>query len=137
MAEYCDSIVMRIRGVDLDDVIISLKDNKSRKLSPVETLSASPWARGFKAGSILGTLQITAHDAVGDTVPDWDSLQRTGEEIESITKTPVANGVKLSPHTYYRCRVGDVNRSHSRGDGTVDVTIYYLQPRNPSPSQVI
>lgn len=118
MADYVDRIILRVGGVDLDDVIVEFTESRKRKTSAVNTMSKTRTAKGFKRGNLMysGTMKVEEID--DPRVPDWDALQESGAQIEvikipSVGKTITFGGFVVGEDISDTYTDGDSNRTIS------------------------
>lgn len=121
MADYVNRITLRVGGVDLDDVIVSLSEKDSVPTKPVNTMNKRKTARGFKQANSNYSLDADCEQIFDPTVPNWHVLKDKRIRF-TIVKTPDV-GV---PVTYGSCVVTDVQDSTSDGDSSQKVSIMAL-----------
>lgn len=112
MAEYVDQIILRVDGVDLDDVIVEFTESRKKSTKPVNTMNKKRIAKGYKRGNrhFSGTMKVEEID--DPRIPDWDELQRTGKKIQVVKKPNVGK-----PVTFIDFVVGDdLSDNYSDGD---------------------
>lgn len=124
--EYCDSIVLEVNGVALDDVIIELTEKSSNNLKVVNTMNRRRRGKGFKAGNDMFSLDLKVEPIEADGVPSWHSMKKS-RTVFSIRRTK-NNGEK--PTTWGRCRISDISEGESDGDSTMSVSVLALD-RDP------
>ncbi len=81
MADYVERVVLRVNGVDLDDVINSVSEKSSRPTKAVNTMNKGRTVRGFKQGNNVYSMDIDAERIVDSRVPDWHALKDAGTRI--------------------------------------------------------
>lgn len=113
MAEYVERVVLRVNGVDLDDVINSVQEKSSRPTKPVNTMNKRRTVRGFKQGNNMYSLEIDAERINDPRVPDWHALKDAGARISIIVEPNVGRAV-----TYSGVAITDVTDGTSDGDST-------------------
>ncbi len=113
MADYIERAVLRVNGVDLDDVINSVQEKSSRTTKPVNTMNRSRTVRGHKQGNNMYSLEIDAERIVDSRVPDWHALKDSGTRFNVIVEPNVGPAV-----TYGGVLITDVSDGTSDGDST-------------------
>jgi hypothetical protein len=93
MAEYVERVVLRVNGVDLDDVINSVSEESTRPTKAVNTMNKARTVRGFKQGNNMYSLELDAERIVDPRVPDWHALKDAGTRIGIIVQPNIGDPV--------------------------------------------
>lgn len=113
MAEYVERVVLRVNGVDLDDVINSVSEKSTRPTRAVNTMNRRRTVRGFKQGNNQYSLDIDAERIVDQRVPDWHALKDSGTRISVIVENNLGIAV-----TYGGVVITDVTDTTSDGESS-------------------
>jgi hypothetical protein len=116
--EYVERLTLRIKGIDLDDIIVSLSEKASRAAKPVNTMNKERVAKGVKRPNRGYSLDLDCEQDDPPTV-DWYALLDSGEKFKVI-KTPSVG----KPVTWSDCVVTDVSDSTSDGDSGRKVSVW-------------
>lgn len=120
MADYVERVVLRVNGVDLDDVINSVAEKSSRPTKPVNTMNKARTARGFKQGNNMYSMEIDAERIVDARVPDWHALKDAGSTIAVVVQPNIGPMV-----TYGGGKITDVSDGTSDGDSTRKISVVF------------
>lgn len=115
---FVERAVVQVRGVDLDDLIISVSETSTKALKEVNTMNKGDIVKGFKKGNTKYGLSIDAERIVDDRVPDWFELLRTGERFKIAIRYNVGKAV-----TYGGCMVESIGDATSEGDSSRKISI--------------
>jgi hypothetical protein len=120
MAEYVERLVLRVNGVDLDDVINSVSERSTRPTKPVNTMNKERVARGFKQGNNMYSMEIDAERIVDARVPDWHALKDAGTLITVVSQPNIGPMV-----TYSGGKITDVSDATSDGDSSRKISVVF------------
>ncbi len=109
---------MQVKGVDLDDLILSVSESSSKMLKEVNTMNKGDVVKGFKKGNSKYSLNLDAERIVDARVPDWHELMQTGEIFKVTIRYNVGR-----PVTYGGCMIESVSDSTSEGDSSRKIAI--------------
>ena len=115
---FVERSVVQVNGVDLDDLINSVSETRTRATKPGMTMSKARVAKGLKQGNNLYTLDIDAEQIVDSRVPDWHALKDAGTIIKITVRPNVGRAV-----SYGGCKVVEVTNSSSDGDSSQKLKI--------------
>lgn len=116
-SEYVERVVLRVNGVDLDDVILEVDEDSNRPTKPVNTMNKARTVRGFKQGNNMYSLTIKAERIVDSRIPDWHALKDAGTKIGVIVEPNVGNAV-----SYGGVLITSVKDTTTDGDSTRTIT---------------
>lgn len=122
MGEYVSRVTLRVLGVDLDDVVVSISIKSSTPLKPVNTMNKKRRARGVKRANSNFGLDLDCERINDPTVPDWHVL-RENKTPFALIETP-DNGEKAVE--FYPCYVTDCTDGASDGDSSRKVSVLAL-----------
>jgi hypothetical protein len=122
MADYVERLVLRVNGVDLDDVINSVTETSERTTTPVNTMNKRRTARGFKQKNNMYSLEIDAERIVDPRVPDWHALKDAGANISVVTEPNIGPMVTYSGGKITRVVDGTSDGESSRRISAVFTT---------------
>lgn len=120
MADYVERVVLRVNGVDLDDVILSVSESSDRPTKPVNTMNKARVARGFKQGNNMYGMEIDAERIVDSRVPDWHALKDAGTKIAIIIQPNIGPMV-----TYGEGKITKVADATSDGDSSRKISVVF------------
>ncbi len=110
--EFVERLVLRVQGVDLDDVINSVSEKASTPSKYVNTMNKRRRPKGVKQGNSTFSLDIDAERIVDPRVPDWHAL------MVNRTTCKVITAPNIGPAVTYTGRVVDVQDTTSDGDSS-------------------
>ncbi len=116
--QFVERSVVQVKGVDLDDLILSVSETSSKMLKEVNTMNKGDVVKGFKRGNSKYSLAIDAERIVDSRVPDWHVLMQTGERFKITLRYNVGR-----PVTYDGCMIESVADSTSEGDSSRKIAI--------------
>lgn len=111
MSDYVERVLLRVNGVDLDDVINSVSEKGNRKTTPVNTMNKRRVVRGFKQGNNMYALEIDAERINDPRIPDWHALKDSGTRISVVLEPSIGKAV-----TYGGGLITDVTDTTSDGE---------------------
>jgi hypothetical protein len=114
--EFVERLVLRVNGVDLDDVINSVSEKASTPSKYVNTMNKARRPKGLKQGNSTFGLDIDAERIVDDRVPDWHELMLKRRTCKIVSQPNVGKAVT------YTGRVTDVVDGTSDGDSSRKIT---------------
>lgn len=120
MADFVERLILRVNGVDLDDVIIAVSESSDRPTKPVNTMNKQRVARGFKQGNNMYALEIDAERIVDSRVPDWHALKDAGTKISVVTQPNIGPMV-----TYGEGKITSVKDATSDGDSSRKISAVF------------
>jgi len=116
--QFVERSVVQVKGVDLDDLILSVSETSSKALKEVNTMNKGDVVKGFKKGNSKYMLNIDAERIVDSRVPDWHDLMQRGEIFKITIRYNVGK-----PVTYGGCMIESVSDSTSEGDSSRRIAI--------------
>lgn len=116
--QFVERSVVQVKGVDLDDLILSVSETSSKQLKEVNTMNKGDVVKGFKKGNSKYALSIDAERIVDARVPDWHALMQSGEIFKITIRYNVGRAV-----TYGGCMIESVSDATSEGDSSRKIAI--------------
>lgn len=102
--EYVERMVLRVQGVDLDDVLLDVKESGETPSKFVNTMNKARRPRGVKQSNTMYKLSISAERIEDPRVPDWWKLM---EDRTTIKIVSVPNVGKAKTYTAKITSVAD------------------------------
>ena len=121
MPTYVDSIILRVVGVDLDDVIVKVDEEISRSVKAVNTLNRKRRARGFKRANVIIKLTLEVEQIDDERAPNWHQMLVDGTEFDVIKKPNAGKTVY-----YTGCTVESISDSNQDGDSSRKISLAVL-----------
>ena len=113
MSAYVEKIILVLNGRQLDDTVESVSSTIERKVTAVNTMNRAGTAKGFKRGNTTYTLEIKTHPIDDASLPNWETIQRTGTELTLIEVPSSGKNV-----TWRRVTINRIAQSNADGDVT-------------------
>ncbi len=115
--EFVERLILRVRGVDLDDCILSVAEKADTPSKYVNTMNKKRRPKGVKQGNSTFGLEIDAERIADARIPDWHGLLTSRETIK------VVSAPNVGPAVTYTGKVVSVNDSTSDGDSSRKVSV--------------
>lgn len=108
--QYVERMILRVDGVDLDDVINSVEEGGETNGKYVNVMNKRRRPRGIKQGNSTFDLNIEAERIDDPRIPDWYALMLARKTIQVVTEPNV--GAAFT----YTGRIVTVKDTTSDGD---------------------
>lgn len=117
MPEFVERYIVQVKGVDLDDLIISVDESSTRKSNFVHTMNKARRPKGIKQGNNEWKLTMKAEPIVDSRIPDWHELKNSGEVVKASIRPNVGKA------RTYTGKITEVSESGSDGDSSLTITM--------------
>jgi hypothetical protein len=121
MANYVETIILQINGVDVDDVIVELTEDTDVPTKAVNTMNRARRPKGFKQGNLTFGLSLTVEESDNPKMPQWRAMLAQRTPFNIVKKPNVGKNV-----TWSGCRVTKVSGKNSDGDSGSTVSVMAL-----------
>ncbi len=116
--QFVERSIVQIKGVDLDDLVLSVSEKASKALKEVNTMNKADVVKGFKKGNSKYMLDLDVERIVDSRIPDWHVLMQTGERFKITIRYNVGK-----PVTYDGCMIESVADATSEGDSSRKISV--------------